>query len=467
MPNIQNIPTTQYIGPKIVPHFADPAAWDITREYDALSIVTDGGNTYWAKYNVPAGINISNTDYWFLSAYPDSQIQAYREEVLAYAHEVEAYDARITAAQTDATTANTILTGFSTSNKVKPYIDNEISDVESYVDNAIEEMQEVIEENPFLSLTEAVFIGDSFTSAYYLIQNGATEKDRWCYPVAKALNVNPHIYAERGAGYTRQSPASEGGHNFRGMLDVASADTSFDNDAVKYVFVYGGLNDIDHENANTAFSTNFPSFCNLAHSTFKNAIIVVCGINAWPEGLSFYEYTSGSNHYMRGQIFYEQYMKSQNAFFDNHCIFISMVGALGFKASYYYDDNRHPNVRGNDVIASWILSAMLGSPDVHSTSTTLNKRSDPNTTFGSFIVHFSPGQIEVFAQVPTAGDSDYICDGFEIMKDAAIDLRGVSMVTESSGDVLVGYLGARDNETSPYGYIHTVNHGYFRFVRVF
>ena len=91
MPTINNVPTTQYIGPKIVPHFANPAEWSIDNEYDALSIVTNNGNTYWAKYNVPSGIDISNTEYWYLSAYPDAQIQAYRNEVMEYAEIVDGY----------------------------------------------------------------------------------------------------------------------------------------------------------------------------------------------------------------------------------------------------------------------------------------------------------------------------------------------------------------------------------------
>ena len=96
MPVINNVPTTQYIGPKIVPHFADPAEWSINNEYDALSIVTNNGNTYWAKYNVPSGIDISNTEYWYLSAYPDAQIQAYRNEVMEYAEIVDDYATQVT-----------------------------------------------------------------------------------------------------------------------------------------------------------------------------------------------------------------------------------------------------------------------------------------------------------------------------------------------------------------------------------
>lgn len=38
--------------------------WDITQQYPKWSIVTDGNNTYYAKQIVPAGVPITNTDYW-------------------------------------------------------------------------------------------------------------------------------------------------------------------------------------------------------------------------------------------------------------------------------------------------------------------------------------------------------------------------------------------------------------------
>ena len=38
--------------------------WDITQQYAKWSIVTDNNNTYYAKEIVPAGVQITNTDYW-------------------------------------------------------------------------------------------------------------------------------------------------------------------------------------------------------------------------------------------------------------------------------------------------------------------------------------------------------------------------------------------------------------------
>ena len=93
MPEINNIPTTQYIGPKIVPHVATPVQWDSTKQYDALSIVMDEGNTYVARYIVPAGIPLSNTNYWVKFASWNAQVAVLQDVV-------DTFDERIDAVET-------------------------------------------------------------------------------------------------------------------------------------------------------------------------------------------------------------------------------------------------------------------------------------------------------------------------------------------------------------------------------
>lgn len=46
--------------------YADPIEWDITRQYEANTIVVDpvSGNAYLSTKPVPSGINITNEDYW-------------------------------------------------------------------------------------------------------------------------------------------------------------------------------------------------------------------------------------------------------------------------------------------------------------------------------------------------------------------------------------------------------------------
>lgn len=92
--------TTQYIGARYVPLFADPIEWDKTKQYEPLTIVTNNGNSYTSRQFVPAGIEIANDAFWALTGNYNAQIEQYRKEVIAY-------DARIKAAQTDAANAQT------------------------------------------------------------------------------------------------------------------------------------------------------------------------------------------------------------------------------------------------------------------------------------------------------------------------------------------------------------------------
>ena len=46
--------------------YADPLAWDITRQYEKNTVVVDNrtGNAYISRQPVPAGVSIDNTEYW-------------------------------------------------------------------------------------------------------------------------------------------------------------------------------------------------------------------------------------------------------------------------------------------------------------------------------------------------------------------------------------------------------------------
>lgn len=90
--------TTQYIGARYVPLFAEPIEWDKTKQYEPLTIVTANGNSYTSRQFVPTGIEITNETFWALTGNFNAQVEQYRKEVTAY-------DGRITAAQTDATNA--------------------------------------------------------------------------------------------------------------------------------------------------------------------------------------------------------------------------------------------------------------------------------------------------------------------------------------------------------------------------
>lgn len=100
--------TTQYIGARYVPLFAEPIEWDKTKQYEPLTIVSHDGNSYTSRQFVPTGIEITNEAFWALTGNYNAQIEQYRKEVAAY-------DARITTAQGTADSATTAATAAKTS----------------------------------------------------------------------------------------------------------------------------------------------------------------------------------------------------------------------------------------------------------------------------------------------------------------------------------------------------------------
>lgn len=92
--------TTQYIGARYVPLFAEPIEWDKTKQYEPLTIVTHNGNSYTSRQFVPIGIEITNESFWALTGNFNAQVEQYRKEV-------KAYDGRITTAQDTADSAKT------------------------------------------------------------------------------------------------------------------------------------------------------------------------------------------------------------------------------------------------------------------------------------------------------------------------------------------------------------------------
>ena len=79
----------EYIGSRYVPVLAKPLEWDNQREYEPLTIVTYQGNSYTSAQYVPTNIDITNTEYWLLSANYNAQVEQYRKEVQTLSEDVK------------------------------------------------------------------------------------------------------------------------------------------------------------------------------------------------------------------------------------------------------------------------------------------------------------------------------------------------------------------------------------------
>lgn len=81
-----------YIGNRYVPILG--GEWDKNKAYENLVIVTYKGTSYTSTKNVPAGTDISNTDYWVVTGNYNAQVEEYRQETEALVEKVDLLTSR-------------------------------------------------------------------------------------------------------------------------------------------------------------------------------------------------------------------------------------------------------------------------------------------------------------------------------------------------------------------------------------
>ena len=75
-----------YVGHRYVPKIF--GEWDNTKIYEPLSIVQYQGASYTSRQSVPAGVEITNDDYWAVTGNYNAQVEQYRQDVVQYQNEV-------------------------------------------------------------------------------------------------------------------------------------------------------------------------------------------------------------------------------------------------------------------------------------------------------------------------------------------------------------------------------------------
>ena len=113
----------QFIGARYLVLFAGD--WDQTNAYEAITAVKHNAYTYISKQPVPAGVEISNTDFWLLWADPNAQMEELRQLVAGYKATADA-------------TAAALGEGFDDVNTVAAAIADEIANREN-ADNGLQD----------------------------------------------------------------------------------------------------------------------------------------------------------------------------------------------------------------------------------------------------------------------------------------------------------------------------------------
>jgi hypothetical protein len=85
----------KYIGARYTPKFM--GAWDAQTVYAALSVVYANEQSYVSRKTVPAGTEVTNTEYWVKSADWNAQVAEYNRNVENYNRNVEEYNKNVVA----------------------------------------------------------------------------------------------------------------------------------------------------------------------------------------------------------------------------------------------------------------------------------------------------------------------------------------------------------------------------------
>lgn len=93
-----------YIGNRYVP-IVD-GEWDNSKKYEPLVIVQYQGNSYTSKGYVPAGVAISNTDYWALTGNYNAQLEPIVTGLNSVKEDIDTIDASLTTINSNITAIN-------------------------------------------------------------------------------------------------------------------------------------------------------------------------------------------------------------------------------------------------------------------------------------------------------------------------------------------------------------------------
>lgn len=169
----------QYIGARYVPIFGrkgeSSIEWDDSAPYEPLTIVLHQGNSYTSRQYVPAGIDITDTEFWASTGTYNAQIEAYRQEVVQF-------DGRITSLEDSMPSS-----AFSSSETVKDYIDTSVSAIADVL--------------PATEFTTAITVRDYIdgkVSDLYPVMTGGTWEFKGLLDFFRDESADPDMYSVGG-----------------------------------------------------------------------------------------------------------------------------------------------------------------------------------------------------------------------------------------------------------------------------
>lgn len=402
---------TQYIGARYVPLFAEPLQWDSSKSYEPLTIVYNEGNSYTSRQFVPAGILISNEEYWALTGNYNAQIEQYRTEVARFDERItqNANGIATKAPISHASTATTYGVGSSTNyGHVKLYNAVGTQSDGAITPNAVKSALANIQ-----TRTDLLTIGDSYGDT-------SDQNRSWAYQLSKLLpNCTLHNYCVSGAGW------NVGNKKFEDQLQKAANDKLKPN----LIVICGGRNDIiTEQQARVAVDNCF----NVINTNWPDAKVVVAPY--------LYDSTALSNTDKLECSYVCNELANFKAIVLNHA-----WTWLKGRTDCFPSSDIHPNEKGAKIIADFLYQGVEGSYNGRFELATVNFAGAPATfamtggiitlQIGGNITSYESVQMPSWARPST--DTAFICytNSGSAIKIGFVNMSGELSIFNGSGNL--------------------------------
>lgn len=375
----------EYIGARYIPLFI--GEWDSDNSYEPLSVVQYLGNSYTSRQYVPVGIPITNEQYWVETGNYNSQIEAYRQEVLAYNNRIASLENKFPITANDITNG-TITEAKMASNSVGySQIKNGAITPVKLNDDTIKRFWA---KNISIENTNMVVFGDSYT------QDGIANSLNAYWPkrVAGVLNTNLFNYAIAGAGFGRDiQPISRQQENCAANMTEEQANNT------SIVICMAGCNDLLNDIPIANINTGITNFMTWASNFFPYAEIYIIPFN-W----GFSKLTNSMNTLITNCFNSIMTYNAQRI----HIIPYAWCWNLGIASRF--QNEVHPNTSGYNQISAHILAAINGvETNAFNTGNTLNLQNNPNLNSGYLTYNMRNGILNVNGYIrPTVAGAQNI-----------------------------------------------------------
>ena len=203
-----------------------------------------------------------------------------------------------------------------------------------------------------------ILIGDSYGDGI-----DTTDRTYWSNRIGNILHKNVINMCEASSGFVR---TGNRGHNFNDNLNIAYESTSFDNNDVDKIIVYGGYNDFFNISSEI-FENGVNTFLQNAKTKYPNCNIIVFGIN-------YPKIPIGGSTPLFPQTF--------SKILRECCITNGISYGDATTWLWNYDnvlitDNVHPNANGTNIIISKMIDYFTGEQN--------NKLTYPYDQLGQYI----------------------------------------------------------------------------------